>query len=887
MVMADSVQKPLIRGPVRVGFYDIERTLGKGNFAVVKLARHRITKTEVAIKIIDKTQLDAVNLEKIYREVQIMKMLDHPHIIKLYQVMETKNMLYLVTEYAKNGEIFDYLAKHGRLSELEARRKFWQILSAVEYCHNRNIVHRDLKAENLLLDGHMNIKIADFGFGNFFQPGEPLATWCGSPPYAAPEVFEGQQYEGPQLDIWSMGVVLYVLVCGALPFDGPSLPVLRQRVLEGRFRIPYFMTEDCEHLIRRMLVLDPSKRLSVAQIKEHKWMAPYVPVQRPVLHQQPLSAEGEVGVGEYSEQVLRLMHSLGIDQHKTIESLQNKSYNHFAAIYYLLVERLKAHRCSFPVEQRLDARQRRPSTIAEQTVVKSTSGSAQVGLVPQGVRLLRSPALPQDSPAFNFPQAACSLEQNFMVEDVNTPKVNGCLLDPLPPPTVLRKSSTSSPSNMMETSIDEGIETEEPDTEDDPPHLLSAYQTTRFGQRRHTLSEVTNQPGLSNQGKLFTLGHNPSMGSVDSDIGYDMGSMHSDLGLLEDPPSLSEVVPTNSSAPGISPSPFMSPRPTNPAMAALTSQHRETHNRSPISFREGRRASDTSLTQGMVAFRQHLQNLARTKGILELNKVQMLVEQMGSGEGAAMGPMGPQHHLHNLLEANVLANSPASCQLFCKETPRSLEQQLQEHRLHQKRMYLQQSQGMGLQAYFNQMQIAEGSYPTGSAALEHAAPQSSPQAPPMSSTHQHQPQPQQQGSSQASPPFSHPHSLSPLMEPCEGLVYDPYMSHHHYPQQLPPGPHLHHLHNPQPPDASASSVGFSYAACEQKVLSHSTEAFLQEQYKFPLDPTLLPLSAPGEDDGRAGQGPSDNLGLPELQSSLLDSEMMETVDSQHGFVLVN
>eukprot|EP00064_Thunnus_orientalis_P017226 superscaffoldBa00003606_g17306 len=908
MVMADSVQKPLIRGPVRVGFYDIERTLGKGNFAVVKLARHRITKTEVAIKIIDKTQLDAVNLEKIYREVQIMKMLDHPHIIKLYQVMETKNMLYLVTEYAKNGEIFDYLAKHGRLSELEARRKFWQILSAVEYCHNRNIVHRDLKAENLLLDGHMNIKIADFGFGNFFQPGEPLATWCGSPPYAAPEVFEGQQYEGPQLDIWSMGVVLYVLVCGALPFDGPTLPVLRQRVLEGRFRIPYFMTEDCEHLIRRMLVLDPSKRLSVAQIKEHKWMALDVPVQRPVLYQQPVSTEGEAGVGEYSEQVLRLMHSLGIDQHKTIESLQNKSYNHFAAIYYLLVERLKAHRCSFPVEQRLDARQRRPSTIAEQTVVKSTSGSAQVGLLPQGVRLLRSPAVPQaSSDAFTFPQTACPLEQTFMVEDVNTPKVNGCLLDPLPPPTVLRKSSTSSPSNMMETSIDEGIETEEPDTDDDPPHLLSAYQTARFGQRRHTLSEVTNQPGTSNQGKLFALGHNPSMGSMDSDMGYDMGSVHSDLGLLEDAPSLSEVVPTNSSAPGVTPTPFLSARPANPAMAALTSQHRETHNRSPISFREGRRASDTSLTQGLVAFRQHLQNLARTKGILELNKVQMLVEQMGSGEGAAMGPLGPQHHLHNLLElvtmaiilnavistnlsfahkAGVLANSPASCQLFCKETPRSLEQQLQEHRLHQKRMYLQQSQGMGLQVYFNQMQIAEGSYPTGGPALDPSASQN-PQGPPMSAAHQ----PQQQGSPQASPPFSHPHSLSPLMEPGEGLVYDPYMSHHHYTQHLSPGSHLHHhLHH----EASPSGLGYSYpAGCEQQVLGPSAEALHPDQYEFPLDPGLLPPPAPGEADagavagGLVCPGPSEGLGLPELQSSLLDSEMMETVDSQHGFVLVN
>ncbi|XP_010115281.1 PREDICTED: serine/threonine-protein kinase SIK2, partial [Chlamydotis macqueenii] len=271
----------------------------------------------VAIKIIDKSQLDAVNLEKIYREVQIMKMLDHPHIIKLYQVMETKSMLYLVTEFAKNGEIFDYLASHGRLSESEARRKFWQILSAVEYCHGRKIVHRDLKAENLLLDNNMNIKIADFGFGNFYKSGEPLTTWCGSPPYAAPEVFEGQQYEGPQLDIWSMGVVLYVLVCGALPFDGPTLPILRQRVLEGRFRIPYFMSEECEHLIRRMLVLDPSKRLTIAQIKEHKWMLIEVPAQRPILY--PRGEENEPSIGEYNEQVLRLMHSLGIDQQKTIE----------------------------------------------------------------------------------------------------------------------------------------------------------------------------------------------------------------------------------------------------------------------------------------------------------------------------------------------------------------------------------------------------------------------------------------------------------------------------------------------------------------------------------------------------------------------------------------
>lgn len=203
-------------------------------------------------------------------------------------------------------------------------------------------------------------------------------------------------------------------------------------------------------------------------------------------------------------------------------------------------------------------------------------------------------------------------------------------------------------------------------------------------------------------------------------------------------------------------------------------------------------------------------------------------------------------------------------------------------------MYLQQSQGMGLQVYFNQMQIAEGSYPTGGPALDPSASQN-PQGPPMSAAHQ--PQPQQQGSPQVSPPFSHPHSLSPLMEPGEGLVYDPYMSHHHYAQHMPPGSHLHHhLHH----EASPSGLGYSYpTGCEQQVLGPSTEALHSDQYEFPLDPCLLPPPAPGEVEAGAVAralgcpGPSENLGLPELQSNLLDSEMMETVDSQHGFVLVN
>ncbi|XP_033925493.1 serine/threonine-protein kinase SIK2 [Melopsittacus undulatus] len=915
MVMAEPRRPPPLLprglGPVRVGFYDIEGTLGKGNFAVVKLARHRITRSEVAIKIIDKSQLDAVNLEKIYREVQIMKMLDHPHIIKLYQVMETKSMLYLVTEFAKNGEIFDYLASHGRLSESEARRKFWQILSAVEYCHGRKIVHRDLKAENLLLDNNMNIKIADFGFGNFYKSGEPLTTWCGSPPYAAPEVFEGQQYEGPQLDIWSMGVVLYVLVCGALPFDGPTLPILRQRVLEGRFRIPYFMSEECEHLIRRMLVLDPSKRLTIAQIKEHKWMLIEVPAQRPILY--PPGEENEPSIGEYNEQVLRLMHSLGIDQQKTVESLQNKSYNHFAAIYYLLVERLKSHRSSFPVEQRVDARQRRPSTIAEQTVAKAQAVVPSVNLHSQNARLLQSPGLPSASgaEAFSFPPSGCQGDTAFMEEErVETPKVNGCLLDPVPPVTI-RKGCQSLPTSMMETSIDEGIETEG-ESEDDPTQSFAALQAARCGKRRHTLAEVTNQlvmmPGT---GKVYSLDENSSLGSIESE--YDMGSVQRDTKFLEDTPSLKEMVLTNQQAPGMT-RPFLGLRPANPAMQALASQKRETHNRSPVSFREGRRASDTSLTQGIVAFRQHLQNLARTKGILELNKVQLLYEQMGSEEessltstatqlqdlinspsqeegsqqqqetasafpNGAQPPLLPrrqsletQYLQHRLQKPALLPKAQNTCQLYCKELPRSLEQQLQEHRLHQKRLFLQkQSQ---LQAYFNQMQIAESSYPRSSQL-------------PLSC----QEEQQQQQSTQ----FSLQQPLSPVMEPSsEQMQYDSFLSQYQK-VQLDPVPSSpitssSRLSSPVQVQQPPQSLPYSYQTCELPVVT-SSEPDYPDQCQYSMDPAQQSsVALPDSQSSSAShesQSNYDALALSELPG-LFDCEMMETVDPQHsGYVLVN
>jgi len=255
-----------------IGKYRLLKTIGKGNFAKVKLAKHIPTGKEVAIKIIDKTQLNPGSLQKLFREVRIMKTLDHPNIVKLFQVIETEKTLYLVMEYASGGEVFDYLVLHGRMKEKEARAKFRQIVSAVQYCHQKKIIHRDLKAENLLLDSEMNIKIADFGFSNEFIPGNKLDTFCGSPPYAAPELFQGKKYDGPEVDVWSLGVILYTLVSGSLPFDGSTLRELRERVLRGKYRIPFYMSTDCENLLKKFLVLNPARRASLEVIMRDKWM---------------------------------------------------------------------------------------------------------------------------------------------------------------------------------------------------------------------------------------------------------------------------------------------------------------------------------------------------------------------------------------------------------------------------------------------------------------------------------------------------------------------------------------------------------------------------------------------------------------------------------------
>ncbi|XP_073996581.1 serine/threonine-protein kinase SIK3-like isoform X2 [Rhodnius prolixus] len=340
-------QKFPVERLVRVGYYELEQTIGKGNFAVVKLATHVVTNTKVAIKIIDKTKLDEDSLKKIFREIQILMKLRHPHIIRLYQVMETDRTIYLVTEYACGGEIFDFLVKNGKISEQEACKIFHQIVAAVNYCHSRNVVHRDLKAENLLLDANMNIKLADFGFSNNFEAGKKLCTWCGSPPYAAPELFQGVDYDGPKADVWSLGVVLYVLVCGSLPFDGPTLYSLKNKVISGKFRIPYFMSRECEQLIRQMLLLDPERRMSIKQIRAHKWMG-QVPLDPRYEAAEEVTKESEEPVINMTV-VDHMLQLPGLNKDKIIEAVKKDAFGHTSAIYHLLLDKLEGRISSSPV----------------------------------------------------------------------------------------------------------------------------------------------------------------------------------------------------------------------------------------------------------------------------------------------------------------------------------------------------------------------------------------------------------------------------------------------------------------------------------------------------------------------------------------------------------
>lgn len=251
-----------------LGSYTVGAVIGRGEFATVKLGEHVSKGQKVAMKWLDKSRLD----QKVQREITNQRGLCHKNVIKIEDVIETDDSICLILEYAPGGDLFDYIVRHVRLQEDEARRIFRQLISGIEHCHEQNVVHRDLKPDNILMDADFNIKIADFGLSSQWEKGELLTESCGSPNYAAPELlYKDCRYEGPEIDVWSCGVVLYTLLCGSLPFDDESIPSLFRKIKQGKYTVPGYVSPLSKDLLTKMLTVCPAARINLTGIREHPW----------------------------------------------------------------------------------------------------------------------------------------------------------------------------------------------------------------------------------------------------------------------------------------------------------------------------------------------------------------------------------------------------------------------------------------------------------------------------------------------------------------------------------------------------------------------------------------------------------------------------------------
>ncbi|KAF5818668.1 putative protein kinase CAMK-CAMKL-CHK1 family [Helianthus annuus] len=266
----------------KVGKYEVGRTIGEGTFAKVKFAQNTETGESVAMKLLDRaTIIKHKMVDQIKREISIMKLVRHPNVVRLHEVLASRTKIYIILEFITGGELFDKIVRHGRLSEAESRRFFQQLIDGVEYCHSKGVYHRDLKPENLLLDSQGNLKISDFGLSALPAEGVSiLRTTCGTPNYVAPEVLSHKGYNGALADVWSCGVILYVLVAGYLPFDEMDLTTLYDKINKADFSCPSWFPVGAKSLIHRILDPNPETRICIEEIKNDEWFKKnYIPAR--------------------------------------------------------------------------------------------------------------------------------------------------------------------------------------------------------------------------------------------------------------------------------------------------------------------------------------------------------------------------------------------------------------------------------------------------------------------------------------------------------------------------------------------------------------------------------------------------------------------------------
>ncbi|TPX31998.1 hypothetical protein SmJEL517_g04825 [Synchytrium microbalum] len=370
-----------------VGNYKLDRTIGQGTYGKVKIATNMITDEKVAVKLIEKSTIHSTKqVARLQREIRFLKLLHHPHIVKVYEVVETADFIYIVMEYAAGGELFDYIVAHKRVKEKEARNFFRMVLSAVEYCHQNSVIHRDLKPENLLLDEKKVIKIIDFGFGNNFTTDGLLDTFCGSPFYAAPEMILGRKYEGPEVDMWSLGIILFALLCGHLPFDDDNMKELYKKIAAGTYSCPDYLAPSARHLIGRLITVDPKKRATLQETLAHPWVNDgyegpphhYIPERSTIPDPSKLSKDIVNRLTAFGYKVEEIQKAFG--------PTEDQSKPHpIRATYWLLVEMLQREEARAKAERKRSVDKSRASASGPSTPIEPTSASTLPAINEDGV----------------------------------------------------------------------------------------------------------------------------------------------------------------------------------------------------------------------------------------------------------------------------------------------------------------------------------------------------------------------------------------------------------------------------------------------------------------------------------------------------------------------
>ena len=250
--------------------YSIKKIIGKGTFSVVKLGFDRETGEKVAIKILEKKKiLNKSDAERVDREINILKEINHLNLIKIIKIKEDVDKYYMIMEFCENGELFNQIVKKRKLDENESAYYYFQLINGLEYIHSKNIVHRDLKPENLLINKKNILKIIDFGLSNYYKENNFLSTPCGSPCYASPEMIAGKKYDGNLIDVWSSGIILFAMLCGYLPFDGLTNEILFKKILRCKIEYPKFLSNTSIDLLKKILVNEPNNRITISEIKKH------------------------------------------------------------------------------------------------------------------------------------------------------------------------------------------------------------------------------------------------------------------------------------------------------------------------------------------------------------------------------------------------------------------------------------------------------------------------------------------------------------------------------------------------------------------------------------------------------------------------------------------